>query len=213
MANEYYSPWWALDECHVPVNIGQGILLHSDYKEQLRVCGADKLYEWHMYEQKPTLGKPKDYKYQAATTLYSCFRFLAEEYLLKNKQMTFFASTYSSSWVPLLDKSKYSRTKLLIEEICDLPTLKLDISKLARIIKHCINKEQNWEDWLQGVSDRITLWNGRPGFLYCILLPKLIFTPPTSKEEFLDIWSKATIEAVKKVKGFLDNPIVNAKVN
>jgi hypothetical protein len=123
------------------------------------------------------------------------------------------ASTYFSSWVPLLDKSKYSRGKLLIEEISDLPILKLDVPQLARIIKHSIDKELSWEDWLQAVSDRITLWNGRPGFLYCTLLPKLMSKPPTTKEEFLDIWQQATIEAVKKVKGYIDNPILNSKVN
>jgi hypothetical protein len=212
MADKYGKPWWALDECHIPANIGQGMLLHSDYKEKLRICGTVKLFEWHSYEQEPNLGKPDDYEYQAPTTLYSCFRFLAEEYLVRNKQMTFFASTYFSSWVPLLDKSKYSRAKLEIEEISDLPTLNLDIQQLARIIKHSVGKELTWEDWLQGVYERITIWNGRPGFLYCILLPKLMSTPPTTREEFLEIWEKARREAVRKVRGYIDNPIANSKV-
>jgi hypothetical protein len=200
------APWWALDEVHVLAEEAKGFVLHSDYQSY----HEEKLFQWHQFEVSPKTKPKNDYPYKVATSLYSCFRYLAEEMIKDNKQMTFFASTYFSSWVPLLDTTKYSRQKVEIIHKSDLPILKLDEDKLSKLLKEVTSTNIPYEDWIQ---EDIEVWNGRPGFLYCFLLGAIIRNPPASKSEFKSIWTASYNEALNSIANYIDNPLLNASVS
>jgi hypothetical protein len=74
-----------------------------------------------MYEQIPKTyhAVPNGYPYKAPTSLFSAFRWIAEELLntAESQTMSIFATTHYSSWKTILDENLYSREKPNIERV------------------------------------------------------------------------------------------------
>lgn len=160
------NPWFALDECHIPTSYLSGVLFHSDYKQRLEEGVTEAtLLEWQLYEQFSNEQKirPSGYSYLAATTLFSAFRWLSEEFLTENNQMTIFASTYYSCWDSLLDRSKYSREKININPFTDLHLLTVQDLLAAVTNSNNNNNNNNKEECLKNF---LKPWQGRPGFFF-----------------------------------------------
>jgi hypothetical protein len=176
------SPWLAFDECHVPDIHFQGLLFHSDYKKRLtevtvrlvRVCSVmlrtiqsslqkDELLSWQQYEQYRTEIRvaPKGYPYKASTSLFSAFRWIAEELLTKQQIMSIFATTHNSCWDTILNDSLYSGDKPKIWPFSAL--YRLQLKDIRTVLRDFYQVPQNLIDEVP--QELLHIWEGRPGFL------------------------------------------------
>lgn len=193
----------------MPQNHAQGMLFHSDYKEQLlqHSTSTETLLSWQQYEipESPLKVAPNDYPYKAPTSLFTVVRYLSEIFLQQLSQMTFFASTYYSSWSLILDSTKYSREHPEITRTCDLPLLNKD--NIVELFKHLKIPDEWYSDC------DISKWTGRPGLFSDYLVKDLLNNPPLNQDKFKSLYDKSLINAKQCVGGYLDDIKLNQIVN
>jgi len=200
------SPWFAIDECHTAFKIAPGLLFHSDYKRE------DDL-GWQKYEllkslgcsekeadvsQHPKESDIKEYPYKTCTSLFSTFRWLAEEFLKDSDvpQLTIFTSTHFRVWKSLLEK--YSRDKPLIERYYQLPELTED-----DILEDVLRHQPTLSEWKEDLKKLTRFWKGRPGY-YCEHLRRRLTgdIQLSSFREFEEIHSAASTSAFDQLNSF-----------
>ena len=198
------SPWFAIDECHTAFEIAVGLLFHGDYKD--RKC--DDVLSWQKYEAVTSpvdSNNPKEsnYPYKTRTSLFSAFRWLAEEFLKDSElpQLTIFTSTHFRVWEPLLDRSKYSRDKPLIERYYQLPELTED-----DILKDVLHHQPALSEWKDDLKKLTRFWKGRPGY-YCEYLRSRLTEGKqlSSFREFETIHAAASTSAFDQLDNFFQD--------
>ncbi|KAL6074521.1 hypothetical protein QOT17_004240 [Balamuthia mandrillaris] len=163
LTKELSAPTFALDECHVLLSQpreAKALLFHSDYKNH----DQNDVLQWQRHERFSLCSDT--YPYPCETTLFSGFRWVLEEYLLKlaPHQTAIFASTFLSVWEPLMDENLYSREKPSIAKVILKHTL--TSSNLIQVLM------EMGEDTSKLNEDHpiLSLWCGRPGLFFDFFL-------------------------------------------
>jgi len=181
LSRELDQPTLAIDECHLPLHEAIGMLFHSDYKRwkpedvlgwQRHELSRSKATAWPDWANRKRT--PRGYGgYAGPTTLFSGFRWILEQYLQGPgdvRQTAIFASTAFSAWEPLMDTSKYSREKPVIERV--YVQRMLSRKELLHVIETEEARSIDDEDERRAVSSKLSTWCGRPGFFFDRFLPR-----------------------------------------
>ncbi|KAL6061537.1 hypothetical protein QOT17_012849 [Balamuthia mandrillaris] len=163
LTKELNAPTFAIDECHVLLSQpreAKALLFHSDYEQH----DQNDVLQWQRHERFYLCSDT--YPYPCETTLFSGFRLVLEEYLLKlaPHQTAIFASTFFSVWEPLMDEHLYSREKPRIAKVILKHTL--TSSNLIQVLM------EMGEDTSKLNEDHpiLSLWCGRPGLFFDFFL-------------------------------------------